>query len=74
MKNRNSYKGKHLDFVLKLLDDKRVSITEACQIMCKKFDIEYHENVRKGISRLVNEQGKGNKKKIEDTRDFKKAK
>lgn len=74
MKNRNSYKGKHLDFVLKLLDDKRVSITEACQIMCKKFDIEYHENVRKGISRLVNDQGKGNKKKIEDTRDFKKAK
>lgn len=74
MKNRNSYKGKHLDFVLQLLNDKRVSITEACKSMCKEFDIEYHENVRKGISRLVNEQGKGNKKKIEDTKDFKKAK
>lgn len=48
------YTGDKLEFVLKLLKkNKKTTITEACKKMCTKFNMEYSENVRKGISALI---------------------
>ena len=44
------YIGEKLQFVIDTLNNNTLTVTEAVKVMCKKFDIEYSENVRKAIS------------------------
>ena len=50
----SKYTGEKLEFVFKELENKKdMTIVDACKKMCLKFDMEYCENVRKGVSALI---------------------
>ena len=50
----SKYNKEPLDFVMKTMqDDPVLSITKATRIMCKHFDIEYTDNVRRAMSNLL---------------------
>lgn len=66
----SKYTGEKLDFVLKKLKkNKTMTIVEACKQMCDKYDMEYSENVRKGVSALIHRK----KDKSEESDLFKTA-
>lgn len=66
----NKYTGEKFDFVVsELIKNKDTTIVDACKKMCVKFDMEYSENVRKGISKLINKSAS----KSENTDLFKGA-
>ena len=50
----SKYTGEKIQFVLnKLSKDEDLSIVGATKLMCKEFDMEFNDTVRRGISRLV---------------------
>lgn len=79
-KKRNKFKGEKIDYVKKIMKkDKTLTITSASKKMCKKFDIEYTESVRKAVSASLNSSIKKEKtrreiEKIENSEEFLMAK
>ena len=64
------YTGEKLEYVLAELEaNKKMTITDACKNMCTAFDMEYSENVRKGVSAHIH----NNKDNAEDIDSFKVA-
>lgn len=71
------YGGERLAFVLKKLKkDGSLSITKATKMMCKKFDIEYKDSIRRCVSTMVRNsfgETEVKKGKIEDSKAFRSA-
>lgn len=72
---RNKFKGKKLDYVIdKMEGDKKLSITDASKLMCKKFNLSYKDGIRRSISKLLARKKITSNTKIESSNDFLKAK
>lgn len=72
---RGKYKGEKLDFVVELLkNDTKLSIIEAVRVMCRHFNIQYNENIRKGINGLLVKKREEGDEDLEESINFLKAK
>lgn len=75
-RKNNKYKKKHLNRVIELVtkDVNPLKITPAVKQMCSEFDIKYTDSIRRLFSKKLEDKGiTDNKKRIEDTLEFKKA-
>lgn len=65
---------KRLLKVEELLDkDKTLSITKAVKKMCKEFEIEYKDTIRKSINRALKRKAISSGADVKESEDFKKA-
>lgn len=70
------YTGEKLAFVIKMMDENDMNITQAAKAMAEKFNIKYGETVRRSVSSLLKrrrEKGELSDKKEKQSEDFKKA-